>query len=221
MIAPGWLHFGVPVTPGDQEGRRLAEEELAKSVYQNAKPSLAAQIWDWITKTLSDFINGLHGPNANISAFLLVAGAIAVLAVAFFFIRPRLNGKAAVAKTDAIFDADKPLTAAEHRALASKYATAGDYQQALLEQFRAMVRKCEERAVLTGQPGRTAQEVAADASGAFPTFDSALAEAALAFNRVRYGHGIATQNGYDSLRQLDLDLAATPPKYSLTLAAPR
>jgi hypothetical protein len=113
--------------------------------------------------------------------------------------------------------ADVPLfvgrqrSAAQYRASADAAAAAGDWDEAVRQRFRAVVRSLEEREILDPRPGRTADEAAADAGRAMPSCADGLRAAARSFDDVAYG-GRARDQGADAdLRELDRRLAATRP----------
>ena len=84
-------------------------------------------------------------------------------------------------------------SAAEHRADAERAAAAGDWEEAVRQRFRALVRALEERDVLDERPGRTADEAAAEAARSMPASAAELAWAARQFDDVAYGGRHATQ----------------------------
>ena len=78
------LPFDVPVDPGRDEARRLLEEELAKSRYQDQpvaeRPSWLDDLFDWFDQLM----NSLGGENTAPGwVVVLVIVGIAVLVVAF------------------------------------------------------------------------------------------------------------------------------------------
>ncbi|MGA7206977.1 MAG: DUF4129 domain-containing protein [Specibacter sp.] len=211
------LTFDVPVTPGADEARRWAAEELAKKAYKDAKPGLAGQIVAWLKEAFNEFLNKLGALNGNVG-LLVAMGVVVVVAIAcVLIIRPRLNRRKS--RQAAIFDGPVLLTAAGHRTLARSAVERGDLATAVSEQFRAMVRAAEERAVITPTPGRTAAEVAADLGRAFPLQEKALARATEIFNSVRYGHADPTLALYEELLATDNALAAAKPVYDDGLVA--
>ena len=67
--------------------------------------------------------------------------------------RPRLRQRSRV--TGAVLADDDGRSAAELRALAEAAAARGDWDEALVERFRALVRALDERTILTVSPGTT------------------------------------------------------------------
>ncbi|MDJ0356454.1 DUF4129 domain-containing protein [Paenarthrobacter sp. PH39-S1] len=208
---PALVRADVPVIPGGDEARRWAQEELSKKVYQDARPGLAELILQRIVKFFRDLLNGLSAINGNLGLVLLGLLVLVLAAIAVWLVRPRLNRKQ-VAAAD-LFENDVPLTAAEHRKLAAQAAGGGDYAGAVAEQFRALVRASEERAVLDPQPGRTADEVTARLVGAFAGHRDELLASAGLFNGVRYGKAVPAAADYDRLLALEQTLVKQTPEY--------
>jgi hypothetical protein len=214
--------LAVPVVPGSDDARRLAQEELAKAAYRNARPGAAEQLWDWLSRTLRDFLAGLTGPDAGVGLALLAAGIFLVLAVTAWFVRPRLNRRRTLAGSgDGIFGSSPVLAdAAAHRLLAAQSATSGDFGAAVTEAFRALVRSAEERDILPAAPGRTADEAAALLRSAFPGHGAALSTAAGHFDAVRYGGDRADSASYEQMRGLEAALNQSQPALAGIQPAP-
>lgn len=114
-------------------------------------------------------------------------------------------------------NADTPATprlgpAAEHRAASEAAAARRDFDTALRERFRAVLRGLEQNGTLEVRRSRTAQETADDASTTLPP-DSAtpLHPAAGSFDEVVYGGRHATEDEYRRLEYADRYSAGAPP----------
>ena len=201
-----------PVLPGAGEARRWAEEELAKAEYREAAPSWIETVWenflDWFSSLdgSSQSAGPLPGPVIGIVIALVIAAAV-ILA------RPRLN--AAPRRTRDVFEADSVLSAAEYRQRAEASAASGEWGDAVVERFRALVRAAEDRTILEPQPGRTADEVARELAVPFPREAGRLERAAGVFDAVRYGNRPAGRGDYQELAGLDADLEAAKPESAL------
>ncbi|MEV0249822.1 DUF4129 domain-containing protein [Nocardia sp. NPDC050712] len=112
--------------------------------------------------------------------------------------------------------------AAQHRGAADAAAADLDYDRALRERFRAMVRGLEQNGVLEVRRSRTADETAQDTSGALPPEVSTEIEpTARSFDEVVYGGRRATEDEYRRLAQADRYSEAAPaPKPGPAEAAP-
>jgi hypothetical protein len=128
-----------------------------------------------------------------------MAGVAVALVV---FLRMRLGP---LHSGDALTDdrSVRRMTAADYRAEAAAFAAAGEWREALRARFRAVIRELEQRGVLDERPGRTAGEIAAEASAAMPGIGAHLRRAADTFNEVWYGDRAATQAAYDRIVEVD------------------
>ncbi len=102
--------------------------------------------------------------------------------------------------------------AAEHRAAAENAAGRRDYDRALRERFRAVLRGLEQDGSLPVRRSRTAQETADDATTALPLEQSTeLHPAARSFDEVVYGGRAATEDEYRRLEYADRYSQSAPP----------
>jgi hypothetical protein len=69
----------------------------------------------------------------------------------------------------------------------------------------------EERGILPARVGRTADELAAEASRLLPNQGAGLRDAARLFDEVRYGERAGTAAGYERLRDLGTRIRAARP----------
>jgi hypothetical protein len=188
-------------------GQQLAHRELARSIY---RPSLPERIWHDITNWLSSLLNTSPSGSAGSGALILLAVVIAVvIAAVLYWLGPtRRNNRARGSPVLA----DPPRSAGEHRAEADRLAAGGNYGDAIIERIRAIVVDLEAREILLRRPGRTARELAVEASAAFPARGAELSRAARTFDDVRYGGRAGSEASYTRIRELDLELqAATSP----------
>ncbi|RCV55724.1 hypothetical protein DEF23_12085 [Marinitenerispora sediminis] len=195
---------------GREEAARLAREELADPVYGQAEPSLVERIYTWVVDRLTELVDSLGGalPGGWWVLGPLIAAVVLLVAGLLVYLRPARRSR----RRGAVVDSGAPLSAADHRALAERHAAAGAYAEAIGERLRAVSRELEDRAVIVPRAGRTATELAAEATAALPEHRAALAEAARVFNDVRYGEHPATADGYAVLRDLDDRLRAGTPR---------
>ncbi|MFJ7750555.1 DUF4129 domain-containing protein [Arthrobacter sp. NPDC097144] len=217
----GRARFDVPVLPDGDQGRGWAEKELSRSVYKEAEPSLLDRFWQWVGDFFSRLLEGITGVDPTLGVLFLAAGAAALLAAAVFLVRPRLNAR----RRKAVFDSPGIRVAVDHRRLAEEAASRGEWDTALTERLRAVIRSAEERVILEPRAGRTAAEAGQELSGAFPSAQDEIHWLARRFDEVRYGHLSAVPA--DAVRARDLDgllerssPSAGPASVS-TLAVPR
>ncbi|MBF6350076.1 MULTISPECIES: DUF4129 domain-containing protein [Nocardia] len=109
---------------------------------------------------------------------------------------------------------DRPrLDAADtHRVAAEHAAAQGDYDTALRERFRAVLRGLEQRGLLEVRRSRTARETSQEAAAALPPeLSDEIHPAADAFDEVVYGGRPAAADEYHRLARADQFSAAAPP----------
>jgi hypothetical protein len=224
LSAPDWpgtalirLPAEPPVQPDRDEARRWAMEELSKREYREAEPGWLADLWRQFLDWLQSLGDGQASAEGTPTAPLIGIGIAVLLGVAIILARPRLNTRRRAPKE--VFDADDAVTAAAYRRQAAAAAARGDWPAAVVDQFRAMVRSAEDRAVLEPQPGRTADEAAEQLSRAFRTAAGKLAEAARVFDAVRYGSSSADAADHAAMADLDSALESLTPSYADTSSA--
>jgi hypothetical protein len=203
-----------PVRPGREEARSWALDELSGREYADARPGLLERAVEWVLRQLSE----LGGVDRATSLTVLGILAAVVMAVAAWGIwRAGGLGRTARRHEFAVLG-DPTATAADHRAAADRAAEAGEWSAAVLHRFRAIARGLEEEAVLSPQPGRTADEVAREAGRRLPQLAADLLSGARIFDDVCYGHRRVGEPVYERVRALDdavrrarpADVAAAP-----------
>ncbi|MFD5324357.1 DUF4129 domain-containing protein [Streptomyces sp. NPDC127092] len=217
MTITGGTTGDTPVDIPRVPAREAAERELSEPMYHENDPSLLQRgidrFWDWV----GDLFDSAAGATPG-GVVGLVAVAVVVLAlIAALWWRLGTPRRTPATAGDSLFD-DGPRTAAEHRAAASRHASAGQWNQAVQERMRAIVRSLEERTLLDPRPGRTADEAAAEAGRSLPTHAEGLRAAARAFDDVTYGGRSADEPAYRRIEQLDSALERTKPTLATTAA---
>ncbi|WP_232246356.1 DUF4129 domain-containing protein [Kitasatospora mediocidica] len=201
---------GSPVTVPRDPARDAARNELLDPAYHRHDPSLLQRVSDWLWDQLDRLLGSVGSAADSGGTGLVFFVVIAVLIGAALWWRLGRPGRAA-RTTAALFTADGPRTAAQHRAAARGHAEAGDWLQAVREQMRALIRALEERALLDARPGRTADEAAAEAGRFLPEHAAALHAAARCFDDVAFGDRAAERADYQLLADLDSLLERTRP----------
>jgi hypothetical protein len=201
------LPLAPPLDPGREEARRWAWQELSDPVYARHERGLTERALLWVWRHLQD-LELPAGPGGTGGFVILVALVLVVVLVVWFRAGP-LRTAARAARQSVLHDTT--LTAAQHRGLADQAASEGRWEEAVRERFRAVVRQLEERALLDELPGRTAQEVAADASRTLPPLARPLHEGARVFDDVCYGSRRATAQHDQRLRELDAQVSSAHP----------
>ncbi|MEV5647947.1 DUF4129 domain-containing protein [Nocardia sp. NPDC052254] len=101
--------------------------------------------------------------------------------------------------------------AAQHRAAAESAAGQHDFDTALRERFRAVVRGLEQGGVLEVRRSRTARETARAAARALPGTAGEFDGAAHSFDEIVYGGRTASPDEYQRLSAADRYSLAPPP----------
>jgi signal transduction histidine kinase len=200
----------VPVDPDAEQARDWILRELTDPAYQAARPNW----FDLLVKSIWDWINSLQFGDSNAPPFVgfLVVGALVavILLVAFLiFGLPRFGRQSRVA--GALFGEEDSRTAAVIRRAAEAAADRGDYTLAVAEMFRAIARGLGERTLVTTSPGTTARDFARRAGRVFAERQTALDDAARAFDAVRYLQQAGTVEQYRQVAELEAQLRAARP----------
>lgn len=187
--------------------RQAAQRELDKPIYP--KGSISQRIHEWIHELLYRIIEkGSSVPGGWLTITVLVTLLIAAVVVAVRIARRTLRTHAG--GDYQLFDAGQ-LTAAQHRAIAERFAAEQNWTAAIRHRLRAVARGLEENGILQPAPGRTASELAADAAGRLPALAADLSRSATAFNDVTYGERLGTQSAYQLIVDLDGQLQYRSP----------
>jgi len=179
--------------------RDAAQRELDKPIYP--KGSITERVQEWLHELLYRILeqgSALPGGwfTGSVLIILLVVAIVVAIRIARRTIRTRRDGDYQ------LFDTGQ-LSAAEHRAIAERFAAEGDWTAAIRHRLRAVARALEENGTLDPAPGRTANELARDAAEHLPQLGSELSGAANAFNDVTYGESPGTPTAYQLIADLD------------------
>ena len=177
-----------PATPGAQEAREAAEAELAKPVYHPV-PDLLDRLWRWLVEHFdpTSAIPGIPPLLSGLIVLLVLVTCVVLLVV--LLRRFRLVGHSRRA-AQRLFDDERDARALARAADAA--AERGDWDAAVVERFRAIIRSLDERGLIEDYPGMTAHEAAALASSALGALGGELTRAAVLFDAVRYGEVVST-----------------------------
>jgi hypothetical protein len=207
--ARGAADSGVPVTVERDPAREAAREELLRPEYHRHDPSLLQRFYNWISDQLGHLLDQLGGGSGGMTGLIVFLVLFALIGAALWW-RLGRPGRAATT-AGALFAADGPRSAAEHRNAAQRHAAAAEWSAAVREQMRALIRSLEERTLLNPRPGRTADEAAREAGRQLPEHAAALADAARLFDDIAFGDRTADQTAYQRLVDLDERLRGTRP----------
>lgn len=207
----------MPAVNIDREAaHEAAQRELAKPIYPKA--SWTDRLSEWLDDLLYRILmEGSKVPGGwfTVSVLLIILAVAVVVAVRIARRTMRTNRSG----EHALFDSHE-LSAAQHRATAEQYAAAGNWAAAIRHRLRAVARQLEEYGVLNPVPGRTATELAKDASAELPALSGEFRQAADAFNDVTYGKRPGTEPGYRLIADLDDHLRTRGAASAATASAP-
>lgn len=199
-----------PLLPDSDEAAEWAREELSRSVY-----STSPSIWEWLWEKLLELLEKITSLGSGLGpAFvplIILALVAAVIILALTLSGPVRRRRARSEAPGGIWQDDDARSATQLREAAEVAATEGDFNLAVIEQFRATVRALEERNLLETTRGMTAMEVAATAARVFPERSEPLHRGARSFNGALYGNQPATHAQYIALRDLERDLQDARP----------
>lgn len=201
----------VPVEPTPPEAAEWLVEELSKTEYREAQPTIvdraAEAFLDWISSLTSSGIGGVPWLALGILAVLLL---LVIVVIAVLLGRPRRNRRSRQSP-GGVFADDDARSPTELRRDAEEAARRQDWVAAIRDRFRAMARDLADRDLVAVLPGTTAREFARDAGESFPAETQPLRDAADVFDDVRYLSLPGDEARYRSLAALDQRLASARP----------
>ncbi|MFC4011528.1 DUF4129 domain-containing protein [Nonomuraea purpurea] len=192
-----------------EEAARQAARELLKPAY--AHESLPDRLYRYFTQFLGDLVDAATGGGTTggiIAAVVIVMIILSLIILISWQLRKTARRRAL--PVGGIYG-ERAMSAAEHRQIAERLAAEGQWSQAIRERLRAIARDLEERALVNTMPGRTADELAAEAALSLPAFADDLAAAARSFDDVTYGGAPGTSDAYEAMSTLDDNLRQARP----------
>jgi hypothetical protein len=220
----GWpVPLDIPIRIGGEEARRRAAEELAKAKY-GGLPDWADEILnrlgrvvDRIVEAVLRFVFGSPAGGAGISPGFVIAVVLLLVAIGLVVWKvglPRWRGRS----RDVVVDLDASVPAADYRHFAEQHAEHGDWQAAVRDRFRALVRELEVRTILEVRPARTAWEAAYAAGRLLPGCRADLRTAADDFSAVMYGERRADETLYRRMAGVDDRVTAAADTVDIAVA---
>jgi Domain of unknown function (DUF4129) len=183
---------------GRRNGQRLARHELGEM-------SFLQRVVDWLSRLFSNAANAVPGGWFGLIALAVIA-VLAMTAVVFW-IRPARSRRD---RAGSVLDGAS-MTARDYRRAAERLAADGDYAGAIVETVRAIAADLDERDILPPRPGRTADELAAEAGRELPSLAADLRTVTRLFDDIRYGDRAANLAGYQLVSRVDADVRAARP----------
>ena len=207
-----------PATPGAQEAREAAEAELAKPAYHPV-PNLLGRLWRWLVEHLdpTTAIPGIPPLLSGLIVLLVLMTCVVLLVVLLRRFRPVGRSRRAAR----LFDDERDARALARAADAA--AERGDWDAAVVERFRAIIRSLDERGALEDYPGMTAHEAATIAAAVVADLADDLHRAGALFDAVRYGEVVSSPEQDAWMRRLAEAVRSTrltPQRAPVPVAAP-
>lgn len=189
-----------PITLGRDEARAQAQQELAKPEYVDVG-SWLSDWWRKLMDWLLDAPNKVGDIEASQTGPIVVAIVVAIVLVTIIVLAGPLRRDRRIHEQAMFADGDH--TATELREDAIRLGDAGEWTQATIQRFRALVRALDERAIIDETTGMTAHEAVQRSNERLPSFAAALARSADVFDGLAYGRRTATRVHYEELSALD------------------
>jgi len=139
---------------------------------------------------------------------LIVLGVLAAVLtiVIFAWVRPARHRR----ERQSAVIGNKARTAQDYRKSAARLAAAGDFSGAIVDGVRGIAAELEERGILPPRLGRTADELAMEASAELPSLSADLRTVTRLFDDIRYGDRPGSEAGYQLVSRLDAAVRTTP-----------
>jgi len=215
-------HYGLPEEPEPVLSRVLSDEEFR----ERPLDSLLEYLWDRIVDAVLRAIEWLkrrlprrsgikiNWESASIAVeyFLLGFGALAVAVVAFYLARFVLSrqGRSYAPPATQQHEADAIHLSSDAYGRADAEARVGNYGNALIFLFRALLLWLDEHGRIRLHPERTNRELLLDLSPGEPARDL-LHSLIPAFNRVKFGDIPCNQDEYEAFLASSRRLTETRP----------
>lgn len=205
--------FDSPFIPDGDEARRWAEDELTNPRYAEAKPTWFDLLSRDVSRFLAELFTSGNGTNVGPVALIVVTVVIAAALILALIVwgRPRSARVARAAHLNLLGSTDD-RSASELRADADRSARNDEWDAATILRFRAMALGLIERDLISPPPGATAQSIAREISRVFITEATAVRQAAVFFDDVRYLGLPSTAQRYTEISATDERLVALHPE---------
>ena len=205
IVAMGFVAAAdTPENPSDASARQQAAQELAKNKY-DTEASILSRLITWLKEHLNIRIFKVSEASTAdvIITILALLALITIIVVCVRLIRSR---KSKNARTITPHDFSHPLfndmrSSDELFTDAEKFLTRGEFDSAVIDSFRGIIRLLAERQTISIHPGLTASEASQAASAALG-YSELFSSAAACFNRVYFSDAHAHQEECDQLFQL-------------------
>lgn len=186
--------------------------ELGRPEYAQALPNPIVAFLQRLWTSFLQWVESLNSLAPNLGWLVVLLALAIAITLIVLFVRPRLQRRARLAQeAGAMVGLDASLGAVDYRRRAERAFLAADHATAVLERFRALLARAEERTLLDPRPGRTATEVSTELGIVFGAEAEQLRQAAMLFNTVHYGHHEPTAQDARWLASLEERLSDATP----------
>jgi hypothetical protein len=178
-----------PVELDRDDARDAVLAELTDPRYAADDPNLVQRAGRWLFERLGDALDRAVSavPGGGWGLLLVALVGAAVGAALIIAGRRVLAERRATTAGPGVFAGSARLSAQAHRALADAAAAREDWDTALIEGFRCVVRTLDEQGRWPERPSRTADEAAVELHGLIPALSTDARTTAQRFDEVSFG----------------------------------
>jgi cbb3-type cytochrome oxidase subunit 3 len=178
-----------PLTPAPEEARSWLRRELLHPDYH--EDNLLQRFLAWLQRQLDRGLTAAQDASPLTTLALMVTLLLLVAGLAWLLSRARRSARSRE-RDGAVLPTEK-VTADALRSRAERSLAEGNFEEALLDGFRAVAVRQVERGRLEDSPGATAHEVADNLAASYPGERERVGSCARLFDQVLYGHRPATR----------------------------
>lgn len=204
------LTYEAPIDPDADTARRWLEDELSKDIYREDHSDWLQRVFDWIAKQFERLDRSTEELTVGSISGSIIAGVLfaILIAVLLYLVLGPLRRSRRASASASVFD-DDDRSASAMQASAEAAAERGDWDLAVLERFRGMVRRAENRGLVAVVPGMTAYEFVTAAAVPMSHLADDLLWSGDLFDGIRYGHASGSREAYERVGKLAEGLAHT------------
>ncbi len=197
------LAYEAPIDPDADTARRWLEEELAKDIYRDNHSDWLQRVFDWISKQFNRLDRSTEELTVGSIPGSIIAGVLfaILIAVLLYLVLGPLRRSRRTSASATVFD-DDDRSASAMQTSAEEAAARGDWDLAVLERFRSMVRRAENRGIVAVVPGMTAYEFVKAAAVPMSHLATDLLWSGDLFDGIRYGHASGSREAYERVGRL-------------------
>ncbi len=191
-----------------EEIRQKADDILARPEYQEAKPSLVERAFNWIVEKFSEALDGLAGslPGGSVVGWFVVAIVLVGLGYMVWKVYPRGSMRRARDTAEPVIaQSERRISRAVWLERAAAAEAAGEWREATMARYRALVAGLIDRDELDDAPGTTTGEYTRSFAGGEQR-SSAFRSVTRRFEDIWYGGAAVDQADPSTVRRADDDV---------------